>query len=263
MPCQDYALSGLCGDTAYAVVSDGCSTGGHTDVGARLVALTTIQAIRETWVNRGDSICPEHVSAVQSNGLFDNMRTLGLSRNDMLATCVYAYLSPATSFVHLQGDGVVAVRWRDGSLWMFRYEWESNTPFYPAYAIDGRNEFVRSHGGDIAALRVARTTCIVDSAGFPFSLAAQQYTLEQGIRGITVTLDGDIDDIDLVAVFTDGVTQISGVDWRDAVQSLLAFKSTGGEFAKRRMIRYVNDLRRDGGGPTDDIAYAVVRVEHS
>src|SRR3989344_1803041 len=46
-PCQDYALSGVYGPVACAVVSDGCSTGRHTDVGARVLTLSTLQAIRD------------------------------------------------------------------------------------------------------------------------------------------------------------------------------------------------------------------------
>lgn len=47
-PCQDYAVSGSINDTtAYAIVSDGCSSGGETDIGARIVALATKRALEE------------------------------------------------------------------------------------------------------------------------------------------------------------------------------------------------------------------------
>jgi hypothetical protein len=45
MPCQDYALSGVTRHLAYAVVADGCSSGGKTDIGARVLALATAIAL--------------------------------------------------------------------------------------------------------------------------------------------------------------------------------------------------------------------------
>ena len=46
--CQDYTLSRASDTYAYAIVSDGCSSGGMTDVGARVLALATATAIRAT-----------------------------------------------------------------------------------------------------------------------------------------------------------------------------------------------------------------------
>jgi len=57
------------------------------------------------------------------------------------------------------------------------------------------------------------------------------------------------------------VTQIDGVDWKDAVVQFLAFKNTAGEFAKRRMIRGIKDANKKGRGPFDDISYAVIGVQ--
>ena len=46
LPCQDYCLSQAQGDNAWAVVADGCSTGGETDLGARAWALAARQLLR-------------------------------------------------------------------------------------------------------------------------------------------------------------------------------------------------------------------------
>ena len=34
IPCQDYAVSGVMGDVAYGIVSDGCSSSPATDIGS-------------------------------------------------------------------------------------------------------------------------------------------------------------------------------------------------------------------------------------
>ena len=49
LPNQDYALAGNLDDRAYVVVSDGCSSGGRTDIGARLVSLAAARALREQY----------------------------------------------------------------------------------------------------------------------------------------------------------------------------------------------------------------------
>ena len=48
----------------------------------------------------------------------------------------------------------------------------------------------------------------------------------------------------------------------EAVQALTAFKTLGGDFVKRRLIRFDRDSKRNGSGPVDDLAVAVIAVEH-
>ena len=258
-PCQDYALSGICGSNAYAIVSDGCSTGRHTDVGSRILTFATAQAMLELPARySGMELEPHHVSSVQQGQMFNSMLTLGLSRDDMLATCVCAYLTPRGGFVHLQGDGVVALRSANGETHIFRYDWADNMPLYAAYAVDNYGAFIRGHGGEIGAKKLIEQHWVFNPDGSREELPGHEHTLAEGIRGVTIPLA--IHDLGLVAVFTDGVTQIEGVDWKEAVREALAFKTVAGEFVKRRMIRLVSDRRRTGKGPVDDIACAVIRV---
>ena len=56
--------------------------------------------------------------------------------------------------------------------------------------------------------------------------------------------------------------QADGMNWQDAVLDLLAFKNLNGEFAKRRMIRFIKDSKKnDKKGPLDDISFAVIRID--
>jgi hypothetical protein len=67
---------------------------------------------------------------------------------------------------------------------------------------------------------------------------------------------------DFVAVFSDGVTQVDGMDWRDVVAELMNFKSIEGDFVKRRMNRFLKDCRAHGKGPIDDISMACIHIDH-
>ncbi|MFY9457834.1 MAG: protein phosphatase 2C domain-containing protein [Candidatus Spechtbacterales bacterium] len=263
-PCQDYATSATYNDAAFAIVSDGCSSGGKTDVGARILALATASAICEHWTTvrtvREDTV-PLEISIRQRLTMAGTRKTLGLSRQDMLATCLYQYLTPCGGFVHLQGDGVFAYKKRSGHIYMCRYEWADNKPLYLAYAEDYFAGFIKDHGGDVNAARLAKQYWEYTPDGKFSQLPSEEVTLGEAIHGITIRLSADeLRDVSFSAVFSDGVTQIDSLDWKEAVVELLAFKTIEGEFAKRRMIRAIKDAQKNGKGPADDIAYAVVRV---
>ena len=269
MPCQDYALSSICRNSAIAIITDGCSLAGpYTDVGARILAFSTAKALQEygsTSNGVGDTV-PLEINIRQRLVMAGSRETLGLSQNDMMATCIYQYMTPDGGLVHIQGDGVYAQKERDGRITMFRYDWMPDDegrvrPFYPAYAVDNYKSYIEAHGGDIAVYRLTME-CWVYTPGKEYSqLTGGEFTLGEGIRGITIPLSReDLMLLDYSAIFSDGVTQIEGIDWKDAVVGLLSFKIPKGSFAKRRMIMMLKDAQRDGHNPLDDIAYAVVRV---
>lgn len=265
-PCQDYSRSGSNELIACAIVSDGCSTGGHTDVGSRILTLSTFQAIRDHAKASGGALDTAVVSitARQQQIIYTTRLMLGLERMDMLATCGYAYLTKHGGFIHIQGDGVVGLKYRNGCIKMFRYEWADNTPFYPSYGEGGIDNFVVAHGGDLEAKRLSCTTVIRKTDGSYTEESLQEFTLREGLEGVVIKISQeDLDEIEFVAVFSDGVTQVEHVSWKDAVHTFLSFKSTSGEFAKRRMIRGIKDMQQVGKGPVDDISYAVVRIDNT
>lgn len=267
-PCQDYAISSVYNDIAFAIVSDGCSTGGNTDVGSRILALSSATAVREHWAINRDALgefVPQEVMLRQKIVLAGTRQALGLHPHDMLATCVYAYISPSGGFAHIQGDGVVALKYRDGSMDMFNFEWENNMPYYPAYNEDDLANFIKAHGNDLEGLRLSEKKCFMGTDGNFFESDVKTYTLSNGIRGVVINISKDLllKELEFIAVFSDGVAQIDQMRWEDVVAMFMAFKNTTGEFAKRRMIRGIKDVQKVGKGPIDDISYAVIRVEQT
>lgn len=262
-PCQDYAISGVHEDSAFAIITDGCSSGGHTDVGARLLALSTAVAVKEHWTQTRsvfDKNARQIIGIRQEVVLSGARQTFGLATKDMLATCAYAYLSLDGGFIHVQGDGVIATKSKNGCISMSRFDWENNTPFYPAYSETGLQSFIKAHGGILDAPRFIQESWVCNANGEFDDQSIVNHSLSAGMQGFTQFIDAE-DDIELVAVFSDGVTQIEGVDWKEAVRKLMAFKNTAGEFAKRRMIREIKETQKTGKGPIDDIAFAVIKAE--
>ncbi len=263
-PCQDYAIADVHEGAAFAIVADGCSTGAKTDVGARVLALSTAAAIREHWSTNLTvqvDVVPLEIKVRQRVVMTGSQEILGLSQQDMLSTCVYQYVTPNGGYTHIQGDGVTVCRERSGSIWVCRYEWMDNKPFYPFYAKDHFAGFILNHGGNINAKRLTKECWKYNpDKGFE-QLPGEEIALGEGVDGIVVPITaGQLENMNCFAVFTDGVAQIEGLDWKEAVVQLLAFKTIEGEFAKRRMIRVIKDAQKIGKGPQDDIAYAVILV---
>lgn len=255
-PCQDYALSAHDMQAAYAIIADGCSSGGRTDIGARIITLAAAQALMRHAASRAET------ERARGKIMQNAARALHLETDDMLATCVYAHLATNGGYINVIGDGAFALKYRSGAMLLVRFSWNNNMPAYAAYAADGFAAFIAAHGNDIHA-RVLRREEYEYCPGLGFVRADDDMLpLGEGIRGIAFPVaEMQIRDrLECVAVFSDGIDQVENMDWKEAIVRLLSFKNTAGEFAKRRMIRFIKESREIGKGPLDDIAYAVIQI---
>ena len=142
--------------------------------------------------------------------------------------------------MRVRGDGVVAFVENDGSVALFRYDWDNNTPFYPAYLAENLlPSFVAAHGGNPDAFAMTETMWRKSASG-ETSENIKRCTLKSGITGPVLPISREqFERLAFVAVFTDGVTQVDNFGWKDAALDLLSFRSPSGSFAKRRMIKFV------------------------
>ena len=275
-PCQDHAMSRSVGHLACAIVADGCSTGGNTDVGARVLTMGTLQAIRDHSGASNGSLysAPASIASRQQQMISSVRPILGLNRNDMLATCVYAYVTQQGGVIHVQGDGVAAIKYRDGSILMHRFDWALNAPFYPSYDAADEREYIanpRLHNGDEATAVMTHISVMKFASGMFGQKKTNEIPFAEGRNGYVLRISReDLAEIEYLAVFTDGVTQLGKpplsddmMDWRDAVAEFLSFKQSGGEFVKRRMNRGLKDIEKIGRVPIDDISYAVIHVKET
>ncbi len=245
-PCQDYAGTRDSAIASKAVVSDGCSTGGRTDVGSRVVVLQSLRTIPLSFKHQFFHL-----------DLFTPKCALGLLIEDLLATHLAVTATTEEGWFEISGDGVVALRMRNGQTRITRFEWKDNMPYYPAYYYDESRgpEFYR------------RQSCEDEQSAFTAETFNDDgsRTLESfdAVEGACIRQSFDVRAVEFAAVFSDGVTQIDGVDWKDAVREFLQFRTTGGEFVKRRMMFGLRTMKANGSkGPVDDLACAVIHVEH-
>ena len=66
------------------------------------------------------------------------------------------------------------------------------------------------------------------------------------------------DDIQIVAVMSDGVGTFDGMEWYQVVDELMNFKNIKGHFVQRRMKRFMKDCQKKGVAPYDDVSVAAI-----
>lgn len=251
MPCQDYAISGTVGARAYAIVSDGCSSGGRTDVGARIIALAAAEDFQRGGTGQ---FYPGPGGFIVSR--------LGLKTEDLLATRLTACVerigpSLTRTTARVAGDGVVAIQVPSGALVMKKIEWAGNMPCYPAYGDDSFTAFLGAQAQFGDQSFSVETWCAPADGEAPYHVETVRRAPDIALIYGGFEIDVSMAPIKTVAVFSDGVSQVGDVPWQAVVLGLMSFKSTAGDFVKRRMNRFLRDAEV---GPIDDIAMAAILV---
>lgn len=240
--CQDYALaSGAC-----AVVADGCSSSPMTDVGARLLAFGVLDNFAKNNDTEGEVavrlVIPE-----------------SLPPTALDASLLHARHHGGVWSVGLTGDGVIVARCPDG-LHVSLVEWAGNMPGYMSYGLDNarkaafleQSEFFadieRRQSFRARGYHISQEGCIATWVDYR--------SAEAGLEGFKARIPADAD---CVALFSDGVCQVSGVPWHEAVATLMDFQGLlSGLFVKRRMRAVLKAWAKEGKVPVDDISMAAV-----
>lgn len=262
MPCQDHALIYSDEDVFFAGVSDGCSSGGKTDIGARIVNMSTIQSIKKSMETEHLYHTSVFVRRERCKMLQGASELLGLSSLDLLATSLYIYSTKSRTYVHVVGDGTVAIVFADGHMEVRRFTWDNNTPYYPAYDMHLKDQFILHHGGDVLGEQFVEEQWQCSSEGVWDLMSTLQHTIIHGMRGHVIDLSQFIEQgqISCVAVFTDGVDLVDGFSWQEIIKRSLAFKQIKGAFVRRRMIKLCKEISVEHKGPMDDLSCAVMYV---
>jgi hypothetical protein len=254
-PCQDYSLADN-GLLPFAVVSDGCSTSGRTDIGSRLWCLSAMQMRRyrtPKYEMDARSLLSSSMGVVM-----DARRTFNLRDADLDATLggVFARADGRVRGI-LFGDGVFAAKTPEGTE-ITVIEWAGNMPGYPSYLLSQERRRMFIEQSDLlAADSVWPCLMTHTSAGI---ISSYIFSADDGLNGIELTFPVDTE---IAAVMTDGVGQISDLDLQTVVTELLSFSpAREGHFAKRRLNMALKRWAKDGHRPVDDISIAaLVRVD--
>ncbi len=243
--CQDYAIA----SGPYAIVSDGCSSSPMTDVGARFLALGAMDSLRKSDYARllddGPDIDLVIPPVLPNEGLDASILHVG---------CFYGFWAAG-----ITGDGLIVARCPDG-LHVSFVDWAGNMPGYLSYTTDPirlaqfveQSEYFASADRRSAfqarGYHISEEGCIATWADYRIA--------QDGLKGFQAKIPYEAD---VVAAFSDGVCQISGVPWHEAVATLMDFKGPlCGPFVKRRMRAVLKAWAKEGKAPVDDISMGAV-----
>jgi hypothetical protein len=249
-PCQDYALAGPEDAVSWAIVSDGCSSGGHTDLGARIWTQAAAKLLRTRQ--------PADLGSAEAfaQDLQSELRTSGLTATlaDLLATLVMASADARTVRVVAYGDGCVLLRHADGRVHVIELTYEQNAPRYLAYVLDAR--LTEKWVADTAGTKRTARHWYFDAAGHLESFRDEEQEAAEGLAW-DFSFDRTTEDLDLVVVATDGATSIESKAPSEWFLPLTAIRSCKGQFLQRRLSALVRGWQKQGvRGPTDDLAVA-------
>ena len=235
--CQDYARAGVISaadggaELPFAVVSDGCSSSAHTDIGARLLTSTLLEA----W--RGHQ-ASGWLSVVTHARLLAQMA--GYAPDCLDATLLYARGDGNDHIdVGVIGDGVVAARRVDGVIEFWKID-NDGAPAYLSYALsrERTQAFLDYTKG-------ARTISHYRDG----ELVSEQFDrVDPGDDSILWSMKLPVDRFDLVVLLSDGASSFRAeaedgssraIPTWEIVKRVCAVKTTAGQFMTRRCRRFL------------------------
>lgn len=259
--CQDYAAAETPEKTpTFAIVSDGCSSSPHTDIGARILTRTALRQLKSYSRECLEGMSPyERDECTFINPLrvayhSDVLRgELDLPEGATDATLLAAYEAGSEVEVRVWGDGVVAARERGtGKLVVYQIEYPSGAPMYLSYWCDWarRDRYLQKFGSD-------RKVVIYEPDGFVGEITS---------RGRKMRFPRE--KYDVVAVMSDGVHSFKRrvgngfepIPMLDVVREMMAFKGLSGEFVVRRMKAFIRQATNEGWRWDDDVSMAAIHT---
>ena len=245
--CEDYAISGIHKDFAYAIVCDGCSASPEVDFGARVLAKAAREnLLRVAAVNPNESteLFGKATIAVAASifKMFPHLHPQALD-----ATLLATYIHNKKVTACLYGDGVFIHKTK-GVTKSVHIGLSSGAPDYLSYHLDdGR---MKSYNAMEDNKKEIWTNYEGIIEGKPFTPFVYQCDADEG---------------DVVAVITDGINSFrksdnEPIDWKDLVNEFSGFKTTEGEFALRRISAFKRKCLKEGTTHSDDISISSIIV---
>lgn len=228
--CQDYAIA----TPSKVVICDGCSTGRHVDVGARVLA------------HMDDVFSTEAFTAVTKH--------LSLEQPDMSSTYLRLMDINSQAFTFLRiGDGFL-FRKVGETLEVHEYHYKGNAPYYIAYQHFGMDEQWQSQFSDNAAIETIWTF------GKDFKLVDKK---EQPCSGQKQFIEIWGVDQDYIGIASDGLSSFQDsnknpVALDKIVPILFNYKNFTPGFLQRRVQMAEKEFAKLGWSHYDDLSMGVI-----
>ena len=265
--CQDYALSGsfknLKGEPQpYAVISDGCSSSPHSDLGARLLSFGYLLCLKLFYVEPYGIRDLTAVSLYAENHVKTYEGLLALSPHQASpidATMLGCTYHDSLVEVSTSGDGYVLARKRESGEWVkIKISFNESAPAYLSYGLSkkrfqkyyadyGVRTLHRVDGPDQISVEVEKLFHAEEDFALYPSKCTKQFNFSEK-------------DYDLILVASDGLDSFldsSGKHIEDTIilKELLSFKNFKGNFIQRRVGAFLSrTCKKNGWTHYDDLS---------
>ncbi len=251
--CEDYALTGA-SPQPYLIVCDGCSSSTHTDVGARIMAWSAKRILEQITGDASQPFPTYHdFGAAVAEHARASVTRLGAPLTCLDATLLVASVYADVCTVAVYGDGYVGSQDGAGQMTLRRVAYRQNMPYYLSYWHDEarRDCYVAAQSGGATACTVTtELDNVSQSAEQPYNAPLTWTFPLAETRLVTIASDG-------VAALLDQA-QNQAIPARVVMTDLLAYKTTKGEFVKRRAKRMLKEYEKNGVALIDDLAVATL-----
>ena len=249
--CEDYATVG----DGFVIISDGCSSSEHTDIGARLLCMSA----KELLNDRG--MCSDYRSlkgyvVAKSVPLLDR---IGLSVASLDATLLVAFVRDGFIRVYVYGDGYVVITYKTQCCkeryvdkQFCKFEYPQNAPYYPSYEADiSRNIMYHK---EIQTVRDSRR--FVED-GF----SSEEWNGSESLIDDECVITEKLENVANVVLMSDGAGSFlekkngvaEAVPDIDILMTFTDFKITKGEFVARRANAVMKRFRKNNITHYDDL----------
>lgn len=260
--CEDYALATQTDDgVAIVAVADGCS-GAHanTDIGARVICHAFAHVLEGHDAAREGRLRDDFDPMLESTMLqFAFTQDLA----DYLATLVGVVATPQHATAVLCGDGAIGVRFRDGRFELRTFAWRDDAPYYFMYRLDPdvRKRMIARLSADCPGAvygQVVEFTLGADGAPDVADRRAEAYTFDEFERGRRFDFAPQRQQIEALAVFTDGIEKVGRLDAFEVVGRLLARRDEPAIDLGEHATSVLREFAEQGNIPFDDLALACI-----
>jgi len=277
--CQDYALTGEKDGIGFAIVTDGCSEShnisGQADLGARVVAYAArkllmhsdvVKTLSEIDKERGTEFSSEQekIRDCIMQEVEIVRKHLDLSPLFSDCTLLLTVVDKDKANLFMFGDGVAAIKFKNGDLNIIDVTYLSGAPYYPSYPLDSNRLacYVQEFGGMLDVCQnLQQLNGLRKNASKQINLSPHPSI---GWDNTSFTFK----DIESISLMSDGVKSyqkqsdngMNNVLSEDIVNSFVAYKNTSGVFVQRRMKALQKDHKKLLMSHFDDISIATVVV---
>jgi len=239
--CEDYIIQGN-DQVPLLILSDGCSSSDNTEMGARILCYLAKQYLfyRAGYLHDLDYY-------QMGNWIIHNAemtcRHLGLKVGCLDATLIISYELDGTVYVYMYGDGAVVRKNKGGIIQVDSISFTNNAPYYLSYLIDEfRDEIYHSNKNE----KALQSACNIRHLAYDAEIVLKYST--RTYPNIFICSDG------IESFIKKDPSQRDILDPHVVLPDMMAFKTTRGEFLKRRMKRALKDLDDQGITHYDDLS---------